>query len=332
MTFRFAHPALLIILGVLPAAWLAFRYFRKPAGVTYSLTSYLARISGSSGSFVAKVPEFLRIFALLLLVITAARPQLYNVSQEVLSPGVDIMLGLDTSGSMAALDFELDRSPVTRLTAVKKVVSDFIKKRPNDRMGIVVFGQEAFTQAPLTMDKGLLLSLVDTMEIGMAGDSTAVGSALAVAGKRLKDLKAPSKVLILLTDGNSNAGEVTPQEAAQALKTLGIKVYTVGVGGKGEAPFLVNTPFGRQLVYQRVDLNEEALREIAATTGGRYFLAADTDELSKIYGMIDSLEKSEVKIKEFFHYRELYLFFLIPALVLLLLEFALRTTILRVLP
>ncbi len=332
MMFRFAHPALLIILGVILAAWLVCRYFRRPAGVTFPLTSDLARISGSSGDLMAKIPEFLRISALILLMVTAVRPQLYNVSREVLSPGVDIMLSLDTSGSMAALDFELDGNPVTRLTAVKKVVSDFIKKRPNDRMGIVVFGQEAFTQAPLTMDKGLLISLVDAMEIGMAGDSTAIGSALAIAGKRLKDLKAPSKVMILLTDGNSNTGSVAPQEAAQALKTLGIKVYTIGVGGKGEAPFLVDTPFGRRLVYQRVDLNEDGLREIAAMTGGRYFLAANTDELSKIYGIIDSLEKSEVKVKEFFHYRELYLFFLIPALALLLLEFVLRMTVVRVLP
>jgi len=330
--FRFAHPALLIVLGTVLAAWLVYRSLRTPSGVTFSLASRLARISGPSGSLTAKIPDALRVAALVLLVITAARPQLYSVSREVLSPGVDIMLSLDTSGSMQALDFELDGDPADRLTAVKKVVSDFITKRPHDRMGIVVFGQEAFTQAPLTMDKGLLLSLVENMETGMAGDSTAIGSALAVAGKRLKDLKAPSKVMILLTDGNSNAGEVSPLEAARALKALGIKVYTVGVGGKGEAPFLVNTPFGRRLVYQRVDLNEEVLREIAATTGGRYFPAANTDELSKIYGIIDSLEKSEVKIKEFFHYRELYLYSLIPALVLLLFEFALRTTVIRVLP
>jgi Ca-activated chloride channel homolog len=332
MSFRFAHPVLLAILGLLLLAWLVFLHFRRPPSVTYSLASELARIPGEGGKLLAKVPDALRVIALILLVLTAARPQMYNVSRDVLSPGVDIMLCLDASGSMAGLDFELDHKPVTRLTAVKKVVSEFIANRAGDRMGMVVFGQEAFTQAPLTMDKGLLLNLVDSLEIGMAGDSTAIGSGLAVSGKRLKDLKAPSKIIILLTDGNSNAGDVMPQEAATALKALGIKVYTIGVGGKGEAPFLVNTPFGRQLVYQRIDLNEDALKEIARTTGGQFFLASNTDELSKIYKTIDSLEKREVKTKEFFHYRELYLFFFIPALVILLVELLLRLTAVRVLP
>jgi Ca-activated chloride channel homolog len=333
MMFRFAHPVLLVILSVVLAAYLAYRLFmRKPPAVDFSLASRLARISGSSGSIMAGIPGGLRVLSLILLIIAAARPQMYNVSREVLSPGVDIMLCLDTSGSMAGLDFELDGKPATRLTAVKKVVNDFIMKRPNDRIGIVVFGQEAFTQAPLTMDKGLLLSLVDNMQIGMAGDSTAIGSALAISGKRLKDLSAPSKVVVLLTDGNSNTGEITPQEAANALKALKIKVYTIGVGGKGETPFLVDTPFGKQLVYQRVDLNEDALKEIAAATGGRSFLASNTGDLSKIYGIIDSLEKREVKIKEFFHYQELYLYFLIPALAALAMEFLLKATFLRVLP
>lgn len=332
MSFRFAHPALLAILGLLLLAWLLFRHFRTPPALTYPLTLELARIAGEGGSILARAPDALRVLALVLLVLAAARPQSYSVSRDVLSPGVDIMLCLDTSGSMAGLDFELDDKPATRLTAVKKVVSDFIARRPTDRMGMVVFGQEAFTQAPLTMDKGLLLNLVQGMEIGMAGDSTAIGTALAVSGKRLKNLKAPSKVVILLTDGNSNAGDVTPEEAATALKALGIKVYTVGVGGRGEAPFLVNTPFGRQLVYQRIDLNEGTLREIARTTGGQYFLASNTNELAKIYRTIDSLEKREVRTKEFFHYRELFLFFLVPALLVLLVELLLRLTVARVLP
>ncbi|HNY63866.1 MAG TPA: VWA domain-containing protein [Deltaproteobacteria bacterium] len=332
MSFRFACPILLAVLGALLAAWLVHRHFRKPASVTFSLASQLARMSGEAGSLLARLPDGLRVLALVLLVLAAARPQLYNVSREVLSPGVDIMLCLDTSGSMAGLDFELYGKPVTRLTAVKKVVSDFISKRPDDRMGMVVFGEEAFTQAPLTMDKGLLLNLVDSMQIGMAGDSTAIGEALAVSGKRLKDLKAPSKVVILLTDGNSNAGGITPSEAAGALKALGIKVYTVGVGGRGEAPFLVDTPFGKRVIYQRIDLNEDALREISGATGGKFFLASNTSELSKIYRTIDSLEKHEVKAREFFHYRELYAFLLVPALVLLLLELGLRLTVARVLP
>ncbi len=332
MMFRFSHPVILVILAVVLAACLIWRFFRRKPSVGYSLTSFLAGITGKTGTIAARVPDGLRLLALILLILASARLQLTDMSREVLSPGVDIMLCLDTSGSMEAIDFELNNKPVTRLTAVKKVVSEFIAKRHYDRMGLVVFGKEAFTQAPLTMDKGLLLNLTEGLEIGMAGDSTAIGSALAVAGKRLKDLKAPSKVVILLTDGNSNAGDVTPKEAAEALKALSIKVYTIGVGGRGQAPFLVNTPFGRQLVYRQVDLNEEALREISAVTGGHYYLAANSEDLAKIYGVIDSLEKREVKTKEFFRYRELYLYFLIPAFILIMFEIVLRTTILRVLP
>jgi len=269
---------------------------------------------------------------LILLVISAARPQFYNVSREIRSPGVDIMLCLDTSGSMQALDFELNGDPVTRLTAVKKVVRDFIIKRQMDRIGLVVFGEAAFTQSPLTLDKGLLLGLVDKMEIGMAGDSTAIGSAIAIGGKRLKDLKAKARILILLTDGRNNAGEITPERAAEAVRSLGIKIYTIGVGGEGPAPFKVETLFGTQILHQRVDLDERTLRRIAEIGEGRYFRAADSEQLSEIYDIIDKTEKTEVKIKEFFHFRELYTFFLIPALVLLILETALRATLVRVIP
>lgn len=203
MMFRFAHPVLLAVLGLALVAVLVFRHFRKGSSVSFSLAGDLARIAGSLGRVLSRIPDGLRLAALVLLVIATARPQTYSVSQDVLSPGVDIVLCIDTSRSMSALDFELDGKPVTRLTAVKKVVIDFISKRAHDRIGLVVFGQQAFTQAPLTMDKGLLLSLVDGMEIGMAGDSTAMGDAMAIAGKRLKGLKAPSKVVILLTEGTA---------------------------------------------------------------------------------------------------------------------------------
>jgi Ca-activated chloride channel family protein len=233
---------------------------------------------------------------------------------------------------MQALDFKLDQEPVTRLEAVKKVVSDFIKKRETDRIGLVVFGEEAFTQAPLTMDKGLLLGLVDKMQIGMAGDRTAVGSAIAIGGKRLKDLKAKSKILILLTDGRNNTGEIKPAEAAEAVRTLGVKIYSIGVGGKGPAPFRVKTFFGTRLVYQRVDLDEVTLKKVASLGGGKYFRAADSRRLSEIYDIIDREEKTEIKVKEFFHFRELYHYFLIPALILMGLEIFLKATFLRVIP
>jgi len=331
MMFRFAYPVLLVLLLVV-AGWLFFCLRRKPPSITYSMTSRMARFAGGGGRFLAKVPMILRAGCLILLVLTAARPQLYNVSREIRSPGVDIVLCLDTSGSMQALDFKLDDKPVSRLTAVKKVVSEFIKKRKTDRIGLVVFGEDAFTQSPLTIDKGLLLGLVDKMEVGMAGDRTDIGSAIAIGGKRLKDLEAKSKILILLTDGIHNAGDLTPEQAAEAVKTLGIKIYTIGVGGKGPAPFRVKTPFGTRIIQQRVDLDEKTLKEVAKIGNGRYFRAADTKQLAEIYGMIDREEKTEVKTKEFFHFRELYPYFLVPALILLALETFLRTTFLRKIP
>lgn len=331
MMFRFADPLLLWMLAAaagLPA--LVIR--RRPEAFTHSMTSALAGIAGRGGRWKGRLPVGLRCACLVLLVLAAARPQLYNVSRDVRSPGVDIMLVLDTSGSMQALDFQLDERPVTRLTAVKKVVSDFIRKRESDRIGLVVFGEEAFTQSPLTVDKGLLLGLVEKMQIGMAGDRTAIGSAVAIGGKRLKDLEAKSKILILLTDGRHNAGNITPREAAEAAAALGVKIYCIGVGGKGPAPFRVQTPFGARVVHQNVDLDEETLREVAELGKGKYFRAADSTQLSEIYDIIDRQEKTEATVKEFFHFRELYLFFLVPALLLLCAEVLLRTTISRTVP
>jgi Ca-activated chloride channel family protein len=331
MMFRFAYPILLSLL-VLVAAWILFAYKRRPASLTYSMTSEMAELAGKGWQHRGKIPLVLRGVCLTLLVLTAARPQLYNVSRQLRSPGVDIMLCLDTSGSMRALDFKLDGKSVTRLTAVKTVVNDFIKKRETDRIGLVVFGDEAFTQSPLTIDKGLLLDLVNKMEIGMAGDRTAIGSAIAVGGKRLKDLEAKSKILILLTDGRHNAGYITPEQAAEALGSLGIKIYTIGVGGKGPAPFKAKSLFGTRIVQQRVDLDEQTLSDVARIGGGKYFRASDSERLAEIYNIIDREEKTEIKVKEFFHFRELYYYFLVPALFLLGLEVLLKSSLLRVIP
>ena len=331
MMFRFAYPVILVLLLVV-GGWLFICLIRKPSCITHSMTSVIAKYVGGSSQFSARIPLLLRTCCLILVVIAAARPQFYNVSKEIRSPGVDIMLSLDTSGSMRAMDFKLNNKPVTRLTAVKKVVSDFIRKREMDRIGLVVFGEGAFTQSPLTMDKGLLLGLVDKMEIGMAGDRTAIGSAIAIGGKRLKDLKAKSRIMILLTDGRHNAGDITPEEAAQAIHSLGVKIYTIGVGGKGPAPFRIETVFGTRVIKQRVDLDEKALKTIASLGDGKYYRAADSEELSKIYELIDKEEKTEIKVKEFFHFRELYHYFLIAALLLLGFEIFLKTTLLRVIP
>lgn len=330
MIFRFAYPILLFLL-IIVAGWAFYAWWKKPASITYSMTSKMAALAGAGGIW-HRVPQSLRLGCLILLILTAARPQLYNVSREIRTPGVDIVICLDTSGSMQAMDFELNGNPVTRLKAVQKVVSDFIKKRPTDRIGLVVFGEEAFTQAPLTLDKGLLLELVKKMKIGMAGDRTAIGTAIAIGGKRLKDLKAKSKILILMTDGRHNAGALTPEEAAETVQVLGIKIYTIGVGGMGPAPFMVKTPFGPRIVKQPVDLDENTLRKVATIGNGQYFRAADTNRLSEIYEIIDREEKTEAKVKEFFHFKELYYYFLVPAVLLLSLEILLKTTILRVIP
>lgn len=331
MMFRFAYPAVLLLLLVV-AAWAFFALRRKPAGISYSMTSRMRAVAGRRGWLMTHHAVLLRILCLVLLVLAGARPQLYNVSREMRSSGVDIMLALDTSGSMQALDFKLDGEPVSRLAAVKKVVTDFIKKRKDDRIGLVVFGEEAFTQSPLTLDKGLLLKLVSDMRVGMAGDRTAVGSAIAVAGKRLKEVKAKSKILILLTDGRSNAGQITPEAAAEAARALGLKIYTIGVGGIGPAPFRVKTFFGTRIVHQNVDLDEKTLKEIADTGGGRYFRAADSEKLEQIYDIIDRAEKTDTKVKTFFNFRELYYYALIPALLVFGLELLLRMWILRVIP
>ncbi|MBW2195998.1 MAG: VWA domain-containing protein [Deltaproteobacteria bacterium] len=295
MTFRFAYPVLLVLLVVV-VGWVLIALRRKPATVTYSMASTVAQLSGSTRLLAGKIPLILRVGCLTLLVLASARPQFFNVSRQIRSPGVDIMLCLDTSGSMRALDFKLDNEPVSRLTAVKKVVADFIKKREMDRIGLVVFGEEAFTQAPLTLDKGLLLGLVEKMEVGMAGDRT------------------------------------TPEEAAEAVGALDVKIYTIGVGGKGPAPFKVKTFFGTRLVHQQVDLDEETLRTVAEVGGGKYFRAADSEKLSEIYDIIDRQEKTEIEVKEFFHFKELYCYLLVPALCLFLLEVLLKNTFLRVIP
>ena len=331
MMFRLAHPALLSLLAMV-FAWLVWRLTRKRVGITFSMAGTLAQLSGGGHRLVGHLPLMLRTGCLVLLVLTAARPQLYNVSRDIDSPGVDIILCLDTSGSMQALDFTIGNEPVSRLAAVKKVVTDFIEKRDMDRIGLVVFGTQAFTQSPLTLDKGLLMDLVKRMKIGMAGDQTAIGDAIALGGKRLKDLEAKSKILILLTDGRQTTDGLTPSDAADAVQALGIKIYTIGVGGIDPAPFPVQTPFGTKIVRQKVDLDEKTLMKVAAIGEGQYFRAADTDRLQEIYAIIDEQEKTEIKVKEFFHFKELYPFFLIPAILFLAADIIVRTTLLRTIP
>jgi len=329
--FRFAYPQFLL-LGIPLAIWMFWTLRKKPKAVVFSGASLLASLAAPGDALLARIPFFLRSVSLVLLMLAICRPQTYNMAREINSPGVDIILCIDASGTMQAMDFTLDGKPADRLTAVKKVVTDFIKHREHDRIALVVFGSNAFTQAPLTSDKGLLIGLVSRMEPGMAGDQTAIGDALALAGKRIKDIPAKSKIVILLTDGLQNAGDITPDDAASALAALNVKIYTIGVGGHGPAPFKVKTFFGDQIQMVDVPLDEDMLKKIAATGNGKYYRAADSAQLAEIYDQIDKAEKTEVKIKEFLHFKEKFAWFAIPVLILLLLEILLQTLWIRTVP
>lgn len=328
---RFQQPLFFLLLFLIPFLFY-FEKKRKRSFVLFSSNDLLLSKNKSSSTPFIWAPFFLRILSIVLIIFALARPQLANVKTEVNSEGVDIMLTLDTSGSMQALDFKIQGDEVDRLTAVKGVVVDFIKQRISDRIGMVVFGEIAYTQCPLTLDYDVLLSFLDQVEIGAAGDATAIGDALALSVKRLKDLKSKSKIIILLTDGKSNAGKITPEKAAELAATFGIKVYTVGIGTKGMVPFPQKTMFGMRKMLVQLDIDEETLGKIASATGGKYFHASNIEGLKEIYATIDEMEKSEAKVKHYQEYQELYLGFLIAALFLLLLELVLRETKCKVFP
>ena len=329
--FRFEDPWLLLFFLMVPFLTIRGKG-KQQATISYSSIDTLQAIRSARVEILSILPLALRMIAISLLVLSLARPQEGYKSTEILSVGVDIMLALDTSGSMQALDFIKDEKRDTRLAMVKDVVSQFIDNRPNDRMGMVVFGSEAYTQCPLTLDQGILKSFLSKLDIGMAGDSTAIGSAIGIAVKRLKDLESESKVIILLTDGQNNAGSLPPLQAAQTAKAFGIKIHTIAVGTHGKAPFLVNSIFGQRYVYQQVDIDEDTLKKISDLTGGQYFRATDLESLKTIYKKIDEMEKSEVKVIDHSEYTELFHYFLIPGLLILLLEILLSNTVLRRIP
>jgi Ca-activated chloride channel family protein len=329
---RFEDPWLFVFFIFIPLIILYQWKGARKNRVLFSSLDNLKRLKKSPSLFLRYILLALRSLAIALFVMALARPQAGTQATEVLTEGIDIMLCLDTSGSMQALDFKWGNEKQNRLQVVKRVVSDFIKARKNDRIGMVVFGEEAFTQCPLTLDYGVLLNFLEQVEIGMAGDSTAIGSALGTCVKRLKELTSKSKVVILLTDGRSNAGSVSPETAAEIAKTFNIKTYTIGVGTEGEVPFLVDTLFGKKYVYQRVDLDEDTLKGIAEITGGTYFKATHTKALEEIYEQIDKLEKTRVEVKEYMEYKELFKWFLLSGLACLLLEIALANTRFRKIP
>ncbi|MCB0197377.1 MAG: VWA domain-containing protein [Anaerolineae bacterium] len=338
MIFRFATPWLLTLLLLLPliAAWpYLMKRTARPAALRYAdikLTGSNSRRPRSWRLTVRPLLNLLRLLTLALVIIALARPQTGQAREIVTGEGVDIALAVDISGSMASLDFE----PQNRLEAAKQVISDFVQERPYDQIGLVVFANSAFNQSPPTVDHNVLRRLLDRVQLAtdlQIEDGTAIGMGLANAGSMLKDSQAKSKVAILLTDGVNNAGQIDPITAAEAAKTLGIKVYTIGMGRPGQVPVPVTDVFGRERVtYQESALDEATLQQIADITGGRYFRAEDTDGLKQIYEEINTLEKSEVEIQNFTRYRELAGLVLAPALLLLLGEMALRHTLLRKLP
>ena len=328
--FRFEDPWFLLLLLLFPI--LVMRERKITNTINYSSLASLKLASQHSSKIKAFVPIVLIYVAIVLFIIGLARPQEGRKRTEILSQGVDIVLAIDTSGSMKALDFKKNEEPVTRLSVVKDVVAEFVKSREMDRIGMVVFGANAFTQCPLTLDQNILFSFINKLKIGMAVDATAIGSAVGISARRLKDLKSKSKVIILLTDGRNNSGAISPLQAAEIAKTLGIKVYTIGVGKRGKAPFLVDTIFGKRLIYRNVDIDEKVLNEISKMTNAKYFRATDLKSLQDIYKQIDLLEKSEVKILDHSEYKELFHFFLIPGFILLIIEIIFSNSYLRRLP
>ena len=311
------------------------RQQKRRRSVRYSSIRTLQRLRPSRTVVVRRFVEAFRLLTVALLILAMARPQTGRKHTEVRTEGIDIVLVLDTSGSMQALDLDADR-PIdrrrNRLEVATTVVEEFVQGRRNDQIGLVVFGSEAFTQCPLTLDHGILSTFLEQVEIGMAGDATAIGSALGTAVKRLRSSEAESKVVILLTDGRSNAGSLSPQKAAEIAETFGIKVYTIGAGTRGKAPFVVDSFFGKQVVYESVEIDEESLRQIAERTGGAYYRAEDKEALKAIYDEIDQLEKTEVTTSTYMEYNERFRIFVFPAMLLLLLEVLLLETRFRKLP
>ena len=261
------------------------------------------------------LPFVLRTAALVLIIVAIARPRSSTEIEKIDTEGIDIVLAMDVSTSMLARDFKPDR-----ISAAKDIAVEFIAQRPSDRMGIVVFAGESYTQCPLTTDRATLINLMKEVQTGLIEDGTAIGNGLATAVARMKDSDAKSRVVILLTDGVNNSGEISPQTAAEIAKTYGIRVYTIGVGANGMAPYPVMTPWGVDIQQMKVEIDEKLLQEIADVTGGRYFRATDNTKLSEIYSEINKMEKARTTIDSFPVYKELFGRYALAALICLLLE------------
>ena len=355
MGFRFQSPYWLILMvPLLAIAWLSIRKTRRDA-VVYSSIALLQGLPITPAQRIKRLLPWLRVLGLGLVVLALSRPQRGLEEFRIRTEGVAIQMCLDRSGSMQAMDFTIDNQRVNRLAAVKKVFRDFVAGggqldgRPDDQIGLIPFGGFAESRAPLTLDHGVLLQVLDTVEIPKPirdsrgrvinaeyleeESATAIGDAIVLACDRLKDVEAKSKVIILLSDGENTAGAIQPAEAAQLAKSLGIKIYAIGVGSTGRAPFPAVDAFGREaLVAQVVRLDEETLKMLADTTGGSYFNAKTTDALEQVYAQIDQLEKSVTEGRLYTQYHELFQSFVFPGLSLVLLEIVLSATRFRSLP
>ena len=325
----FANPTYLYLLGLIPL--LVFWYIRRHRAATTDVQySTLLPFAGTKPTLrerLRHVPFILRMLVIALLIIGFARPRTASHGENVTTEGIDIVLLLDISGSMLAEDFQPNR-----IEAAKKVGAEFIEGREHDRIGLVVFAGESFTQCPMTLDYRVLRNLIGQVKMGLIEDGTAIGMAIAQGVNRLKDSKTKSKVMILLTDGVNNRGEIDPLTAAQIAQSYGIRIYTVGVGTRGEAPYPVQTPFGIRYQNMPVDVDEKTLTKIADMTGGQYFRATDNRTLKQIYNEIDKLEKTRIEVKSFRSYTELFYGWVAAGLIGLVLELVLSGTIFRKLP
>ena len=325
----FKNPELFyLLLVIIPmAAWYIFRQTRNTASIQISSTASVFKAPKTVKYYFRHLVFLTQIIALAFFVVVMARPQSSDNFENVTTEGIDIIIALDISSSMLARDFSPDR-----LEAAKNVAMKFISGREYDRMGLVVFAGEAFTQCPLTTDRAVLLNLFKDIHSGMIEDGTAIGNGLATAVSRLKDSEAISRVVILLTDGENNRGEVAPVTAAEIAKTFGIRVYTVGVGTIGTAPYPVQTQFGVQLRDMEVKIDEKTLREISNITDGKYFRATSNSKLEEIYKEIDQLEKSKIEVHEFSRKSEEFLPFALLGALFLIVSLFMRVTIFRSIP
>ena len=317
----------LLLLLIPLIAWYVIRLSRTQASFKLASTSAFKDMKPGLRVYMRHLPFLLRIASIVLIIIVIARPQSVNSWEETETQGIDIVLALDVSGSMLSQDLQPDR-----LQAAKKVASEFVVDRKNDNIGLVVFAGESFTQCPLTTDHKVLLNLLNDIEFGIIEDGTAIGLGLATSVNRLKESESDSRVVILLTDGTNNSGQIAPLTAADLARSYGIRVYTVGVGTTGMAPTPVQTPFGIRMQNMPVDIDEKTLTDIAVMTGGQYFRAQDTDGLRQVYEEIDEMEKYLISVQNITQRREVFLPFALLALALMLIELVLRRTWLRNIP